>query len=73
MGVEHGAFCIGCCWVLMLLLFVSGVMNLVWVAAIAAVVLAEKLFPHGRMVSRIAGAVLIGWGAVVVAGTLAAT
>jgi predicted metal-binding membrane protein len=68
MGAEHGAFCLGCCWVLMLLLFAGGVMNLVWVAAIAAIVLAEKLFPYGRTVSRIAGAVLIGWGAFLVGG-----
>ena len=51
MGVRHGAFCVGCCWLLMLLLFVAGVMNLVWVATIAIFVLAEKLFPRGRLFS----------------------
>jgi len=51
MGVRHGAFCVGCCWLLMLLLFVAGVMNLLWVATIAAFVLGEKLFPRGRLFS----------------------
>ena len=62
MGVRHGAFCVGCCWVLMALLFVAGVMNLLWVAAIAAFVLLEKVTPPGWVVSRLAGAVLILWG-----------
>ncbi|OGL01702.1 MAG: hypothetical protein A3J45_11810, partial [Candidatus Rokubacteria bacterium RIFCSPHIGHO2_02_FULL_69_13] len=63
MGLRHGAFCVGCCWVLMALLFVAGVMNLLWVAAIAAFVLLEKVAPLGRVVSRLAGAILILWGA----------
>jgi len=62
MGVEHGAFCIGCCWALMLLLFTAGVMNLLWVALIAAYVLAEKLLPAGRWTGRIAGVGLIAAG-----------
>lgn len=62
MGLRHGAFCVGCCWVLMGLLFVAGVMNLLWVAAIAAFVLVEKVIPAGRVVSRLAGALLIVWG-----------
>jgi predicted metal-binding membrane protein len=62
MGVRHGAFCVGCCWALMALLFVAGVMNLFWVAALAALVLVEKLLPWGRAVSWAAGALLIGWG-----------
>ncbi|HEU4830171.1 MAG TPA: DUF2182 domain-containing protein, partial [Gemmatimonadales bacterium] len=49
MGARHGAFCLGCCWALMLLLFAAGVMNLVWVAAIAALVLVEKVAPAGRV------------------------
>jgi predicted metal-binding membrane protein len=57
MGLEHGAFCVGCCWVLMALLFVGGVMNVVWIA-----ILAEKVAPKGIWVSRVAGAVLIAWG-----------
>ncbi len=58
MGVHHGAYCVGCCWVLMALLFVGGVMNLLWVAAIAAFVLVEKLTPYGHLVSRASGALL---------------
>jgi len=61
MGVKHGIYCLGCCWALMLLLFVGGVMNLVWVAAIAALVLVEKL-TRGPWVSRAAGLALAGWG-----------
>lgn len=55
MGARHGVHCVGCCWVLMALLFVAGVMNLVWVAALAGFVLIEKLAPHGRGVGRITG------------------
>ncbi len=62
MGLRHGAFCLGCCWVLMLLLFVGGVMNLVWIAGIAAFVLIEKTAPAGHWVGRILGAVLVVWG-----------
>ena len=62
MGIRHGIFCVGCCWVLMALLFVAGVMNLAWVAVIAGFVLVEKLLPVGRLVSHASGAVLIGWG-----------
>lgn len=72
MGAEHGAYCVGCCWVLMLLLFAVGVMNLLWVAAIAAIVLAQKLFPGGIMVARIAGAALIVWGIALLAWPLMA-
>ena len=62
MGLEHGAYCLGCCWALMLLLFVLGIMNLVWIAALAAFVLAEKVAPMGEWVSRITGVLLLGWG-----------
>ena len=62
MGLEHGAFCLGCCWTLMLLLFVLGVMNLVWIAALAAFVLAEKVAPISEWVSRGTGVLLAGWG-----------
>jgi predicted metal-binding membrane protein len=62
MGLEHGAYCVGCCWVLMALLFVGGVMNLLWVAAIAAFVLIEKVAPKGNIVHRVAGLFLVGWG-----------
>lgn len=64
MGAEHGFYCLGCCWALMLLLFVAGVMNLLWVALIAVYVLLEKLVPGGRWLSRVAGAAMMlagGW------------
>ncbi len=67
MGLRHGLFCLGCCWVLMGLLFVAGVMNLLWVAAIAAFILVEKVAPAGRWVSRASGVVLIAWGVVTLA------
>ena len=63
MGLHHGAYCLGCCWMLMALLFVLGVMNLPWVAVLAIVVLAEKTLPYGQFLSRILGLALIGWGA----------
>jgi predicted metal-binding membrane protein len=62
MGIEHGAWCVGCCWMLMALLFVGGVMNLVWIALLAVLVLAEKAAPRGALVSRATGVVLIAWG-----------
>ncbi len=65
MGLEHGAFCLGCCWVMMGLLFYAGVMNLLWVAGLAVYVLLEKLAPAGRGISRFAGVVLILWGVAV--------
>jgi predicted metal-binding membrane protein len=62
MGLRHGVFCVGCCWALMVILFAAGVMNLLWVAAIAAFVLVEKLLPGGPLVGRATGALLIAWG-----------
>jgi predicted metal-binding membrane protein len=62
MGVEHGAWCLGCCWMLMALLFVGGVMNLAWIALLAVLVLLEKVSPQGVVASRIAGGALLGWG-----------
>ena len=59
MGVEHGLYCIGCCWLLMGLLFVVGVMNLLWVAAIAAFVLIEKVLPHGEATAEVSGVALL--------------
>ncbi len=64
MGLHHGAFCVGCCWVLMGLLFVAGVMNLLWVAAITVFVVIEKLAPRGDMVGRATGGVLVVAGLV---------
>ncbi|RWH73160.1 MAG: DUF2182 domain-containing protein [Mesorhizobium sp.] len=62
LGALHGAFCVGCCWMLMALLFVGGIMNLVWIAALAILVLVEKAFPAGQWVGRAAGIALIAWG-----------
>ena len=67
MGLRHGRFCLGCCWFLMVLLFVAGVMNLLWVAAIAVFVLVEKAAPAGPWISRVAGVLLAGWGVYVLA------
>ena len=66
MGVHHGKYCVGCCWALMAVLFVAGVMNLLWVAAIALLVLVEKLLPIGPAISRWSGALLVVWGCVLV-------
>jgi len=68
MGLHHGRLCLGCCWSLMLLLFVLGVMNLAWVAVLAVFVLAEKVAPRGVIVSRVGGVVLALWGVAVVLG-----
>ena len=68
MGLRHGTLCVGCCWMLMALLFVLGVMNLVWIAALAAFVLLEKAAPMGKMVSRGGGLLLMAWGAWVIFG-----
>ena len=64
LGVLHGAFCIGCCWLLMALLFVGGVMNLTWIAGLSVLVAAEKMIPRGALLARVAGIVLILWGMV---------
>ena len=65
MGVRHGAWCVGCCWALMTVLFAVGVMNLVAVAALSLFVLAEKTGPRGVLVARLGGAVLIGAGVLI--------
>ncbi|MEW6158226.1 MAG: DUF2182 domain-containing protein [Verrucomicrobiota bacterium] len=69
MGINHGAYCLGCCWFLMALLFVAGVMNLLWIAAITAFVLLEKISPHPTL-QRISGIALVGAGLIVAAGPL---
>ncbi len=67
MGVKHGLICLGCCWALMGLLFVAGVMNIAWVAALTAAVVIEKLHPSGVNVGKFLGAVLIVTGVVQIA------
>jgi len=66
-GLRHGLYCLGCCWVLMALLLVAGVMNLLWVAAIAVAVLVEKVVPRGDLVGRLAGVVLAAAGVLLAA------
>src|SRR5215472_14083964 len=61
-GMRHGFFCLGCCWLLMVLLFVGGLMNLAWVAAIALLVLLQKTIPWGGQISLLTGALFIEWG-----------
>ena len=70
MGLKHGGYCLGCCWVLMGLLFVLGVMNLLWIAALAAFVLLEKVIHNSRLVSRVTGLLLAGWGVWMLAAEL---
>jgi predicted metal-binding membrane protein len=55
LGMRHGGYCVGCCWVLMGILFVGGVMNVLWIALLALLVLLEKLAPFGRPIARLAG------------------
>jgi len=61
LGVRHGAFCVGCCWMLMGLLFVGGVMNLIWIAMLTLIVLMEKLSPVGGKIANLSGGLLIAW------------
>lgn len=59
MGMVHGGYCVGCCWLLMALLFVGGVMNLAWIALLAVLVALEKLLPNARPVTMASGIALI--------------
>jgi len=71
MGLEHGAYCLGCCWVLMALLFVGGVMILWWIAVLTLYVLAEKTLPAAHLLARLAGLGLIAWGGAMLALAMA--
>ena len=62
MGLSHGAFCVGCCWALMLSGFALGVMSLVWMAALTAIIGIETLAPYGKRIGRLAGAGMVLWG-----------
>lgn len=62
MGIRHGLYCLGCCWAMMALLFVGGVMNILWIAAIAGLVAVEKLAPKGEAVARALGAIMVAAG-----------
>ena len=68
MGLVHGAFCLGCCWALMGLLFVGGVMNLLWIAAIMLFALGEKLLPWGDRAGQWSGVAMIAAGVLMAAG-----
>jgi len=67
MGMEHGAYCLGCCWFLMGLLFFGGIMNLYWIFGLAVFVLVEKTIPIGHWFGRIVGLGLVGWGVTLLA------
>lgn len=66
LGLRHGAYCLGCCWMLMALLFVGGIMNLLWIVALTVLVAAEKLLPTGQLLARVSGAALVVWGTITV-------
>jgi len=68
MGLEHGAYCLGCCWFLMGLLFFGGIMNLFWIAGLALFVLLEKTVPMGHWFGRIAGVCFAAWGVLLLVG-----
>ena len=70
LGVRHGGYCVGCCSVLMAILFVGGVMNVLWIAAVMLLVLLEKTVPGGRVISRLSGAGLFAGGVWMLAHTL---
>jgi predicted metal-binding membrane protein len=69
MGLRHGSVCVGCCWFLMGLMFVAGVMNILWMATVAAYILVEKVIPAGQWVGRIVGLGLVAWGVWTLVGT----
>lgn len=72
MGLVHGGYCLGCCWALMALLFVGGVMNIWWIVGIALYVAIEKLAPGGRRVAQVTAIALIAGGLALLAGSLSA-
>ena len=65
MGVEHGLYCAGCCWLLFVILFPLGMLNIVALALVTALIFAEKVFPLGRQLAWLAGAVLVAYGVLV--------
>ena len=66
MGLEHGIYCLGCCWLLFIILFPLGIMNIVVMALVTALIFAEKALPFGRQISQLAGLALIIYGALVI-------
>jgi predicted metal-binding membrane protein len=70
MGLEHGAYCLGCCWFLMGLLFFGGIMNLFWIAGVACFILLEKTMPMGHWFGRVAGVCFAAWGVLMLTGSV---
>jgi len=70
LGARHGTYCIGCCWMLMALLFVGGVMNPLWIAAITIFVLLEKVVPAGSLIARVSGVGFVAAGVWLIARAL---
>jgi predicted metal-binding membrane protein len=70
MGLKHGLNCVGCCWLLMLLSFVLGIMNMLWMAIVTVFMVVEKASPQNQWVSRTTGLVLVAWGLWIAAGTM---
>jgi predicted metal-binding membrane protein len=68
LGLHHGLYCLGCCWALMAVLYVTGIMNLVWVALLSILVLAEKVLPRGLLLGRVAGILIAVWGLALLGG-----
>ncbi|HXZ52290.1 MAG TPA: DUF2182 domain-containing protein [Burkholderiales bacterium] len=71
MGLRYAGWCVGCCWLLMTVLFVAGAMSFAWAAAISMYILAERLLPWGRALDRALGAALVAWGAWLIGAPLA--
>ncbi|HEY9453112.1 MAG TPA: DUF2182 domain-containing protein [Bradyrhizobium sp.] len=70
LGFRHGLYCVGCCWALMALLFIGGVMNIIWIVGLTIFVLLEKVVPAGRIITRAAGMGLVLWGSVLLMRSL---
>ena len=66
MGLEHGVYCLGCCWLLFVILFPLGLMNIAVMALVTALIFAEKVLPIGRQISQLAGVGLIVYGGLVI-------
>ena len=62
MGIDHGAYCVGCCWVLFILLVAVGLTSLPWMGLITLIICAEKLLPRGRLVTSTVAVILLGFG-----------
>jgi predicted metal-binding membrane protein len=67
LGAVHGLYCVGCCWVLMALLFVGGIMNVLWIAGITVLIVVEKAAPTGSLIPRLTGALMVAAGLLLLA------